>query len=164
MKFWIKLLFINKKVLKQMRELEQEIVKIVRVFINLQFSQLENEIDDVKTKLRYCTTYNEVILLALASSFVPNLCRYSGNPEIGYTLVSQRKSIQIYGSSSVSLVGLTAKSPEWILAYDLYTSERGKFFCKIAQPIDIDFLSNIMNNYAWKKYEMVKNKDINPYY
>jgi hypothetical protein len=104
------------------------------------------------------------LLLSLVSSFVPNLCRYSGNPEIGYTLISQRKAIQIYGSSSLSLLGLTENSPSWILAYDLYTSEKGRFYCKIAQEIDIDFLENVIGNYAWEKYDMKKLKHINPYY
>ncbi len=60
----------------------------------------------MKYRLRYCKTYNDVLMISLVSSFLPNLCRYSGNAEIGYTLVSQRRPIQIYGSSSLALVGL----------------------------------------------------------
>lgn len=123
-----------------MREFESEISKLVIDYIRLDFQQLENELSEVKYKLRYCGSYKEILLLALVTSFVPNLCRYSGNPEIGYTLVSQRRPIQIYGSSALSLLGLNADSPNWILAYDLYTNEKGRFYCKIAQEIDIGFL------------------------
>jgi hypothetical protein len=91
-------------------------------YIRLDFQQLENELAEVKYKLRYCKSYNDILLLSLVTSFVPNLCRYSGNPEIGYTLISQHRPIQIYGSSSLSIIGLTADSPSWILAYDLYTN------------------------------------------
>jgi hypothetical protein len=96
--------------------------KLVIDCIQLDFSQLENELDQVKFKLRYCKSYNDILLLSLVTSFVPNICRYSGNPEIGYTLISQSRPIQIYGSSSISIIGLTVDSPSWILAYDLYTS------------------------------------------
>ena len=55
----------------------------------------------------------------MITSFGPNLCKYSGNSNIGYTIVNQRRPIQIYGTSNMSLLGIDA---DWIICYDLITS------------------------------------------
>jgi len=57
-----------------------------------------------------------MILACLTTSFCTNLCLYSGDPQIGYTLISQKRPIQLYGTSNISLLGIT---PKWIICYDL---------------------------------------------
>ncbi len=104
------------------------------------------------------------MLSCLITSFVPNLCVYSQDPRIGYTLISQKRPIAIYGTSTLSLVGLNQNSPKWILSYDFYTSEKGKFYCKIAQGIDFKFLKNNINTYVWNKFNLAKAEHINPFY
>ena len=46
-------------------------------------------------------------MACLITSFVPNLCLYSEDPQIGYTLINQQRPIAVYGTSTLSLVGLT---------------------------------------------------------
>jgi hypothetical protein len=64
----------------------------------------------------------------LLSSFCQNLCLYSGNSIIGYTLINQKLPIQIYGSSFLALQGI---NPKWIVCYDIIKTSNT--FCKLAQ-------------------------------
>lgn len=108
--FWIKEFYLSKKALKQVKELESEIIKIITSIARsnkFKLNQLEDEIDEVKEKLRHCHSLNDVLMACLITSFVPNLCIYSEDPQIGYTLISQERPIAIYGTSTLSLVGLT---------------------------------------------------------
>lgn len=123
--YWIKEFCLSKKAFKQVKELESEIIKIISTIVNskrLKLNELEDEIDEVKEKLRHCQSFNDVLMGCLVTSFIPNLCIYSEDPIIGYTLISQERAIAIYGTSTLSLVGLTSSSPKWVLAYDFYTS------------------------------------------
>ena len=46
---------------------------------------------------------------------------------MGYTIVSQRRPIQIYGTSTLSLQGI---NPKWIICYDLNTSILANYMVK----------------------------------
>lgn len=114
-----------------------------------------------KVKFLNCKSSKDIILACLATSFCTNICRYSGNPNVGYTFVSQKKPIQIYGTSNLSLLGIC---PEWIVCYDLFNNKDGKLFCKVAQKIDFKFMEKIISNYVWKQYKLIDAEKINPFY
>ena len=88
-------------------------------------------------KIKKCVTFRDMVLSCLITSFSANLCKFSGNPHIGYTLVSQRKPVRIYGTSNLSLLGIDA---DWIISYDLYTNEIGRLYCKVAHRVSFDFI------------------------
>ena len=70
-----------------------------------------------KSKLNTYRSNQDRILSCLTTSFCTNLCLYSGNPFIGYTYMNQKRTVVIYGTSSLTLQGIC---PKWILCYDLY--------------------------------------------
>lgn len=98
-------------------------------------------------------TVREAILSCLVSSFATNLALYSNNEQIGYTVISLETSMQIYGTSILSLQGI---SPKWILYYDLYENEKGQIYCKVANSIDHSFLVKNSNPYVVKKFKIVE--------
>jgi hypothetical protein len=116
---WIKSSYLNYRALGQINELINEIAKVIEDY-NLNERDYEEEFDNVKCKLRECKSFREVILSCLITSFSANLCKFSGSLDVGYTVVSQRRPIQIYGTSNLSLLGIKS---DWIMCYDLYTSE-----------------------------------------
>lgn len=73
----------------------------------LKLDQMEDDLDEIKEKLRHCKTFNDILMACLITSFIPNLCIYSEDPQIGYTLINQERPIAIYGTSTLSLVGIT---------------------------------------------------------
>lgn len=80
---------------------------------------------------------DDVILSCMITSFCVNLCLYSNNPRVGYTLVLQKKPVIIYGTSTLAQQGLT---PKWIVGYDLKTNDKGTTYCTIAHEVNFDFL------------------------
>lgn len=52
-------------------------------------------------KLRECKNFREVVLSCLITSFSANICKFSKNSHLGYTMVSQRKPLRIYGTSNL---------------------------------------------------------------
>jgi hypothetical protein len=97
----------------------------------------------------------------LVTSFSPNLCKYSGNPHIGYTLVNQKRPVQIYGTSNLSLLGIEA---DWIICYDLYTNELGRLYCKVAHRVSYDFIKNHTDKYIQERFNIQKIQNKNPFY
>ena len=89
-----------------------------------------------------------MIVSCLVTSFSPNLCKYSGNPQIGFTLVNQRKPVKIFDSSNISLLGIEA---DWIICYEL-TNEMGRLYCKVAQKISYEFIQNHVDNFIKKLF------------
>lgn len=87
----------------------------------------------------------------MVTSFCVNLSLYSGDPNIGYTLVLQKKPIMIYGTSTLSLQGLF---PKWILCYDLKTNQKGVTFCSIAHEVDYKFLQKVVENDVFLKLNL----------
>ena len=93
--------------------------------------------DTIKLKLKYCKCADDAILSCMITSFCVNLCLYSDNPRVGYTLVLQKKTISIYGTSTLAQQGLY---PKWIVCYDLKTNDKNVTYCTIAHEVDFDFL------------------------
>jgi hypothetical protein len=109
----------------------------------------------------HCKNVNEIILACLMSSFSSNLCLYSGNPKIGYTLISKRKPIQIDKFSALSIV---ESYPQWIIAHEFFTNQNGHFYCKLAQKTDYEFVINMIEPYMLDKYQLKNMNKINPFY
>jgi hypothetical protein len=80
---------------------------------------------------------------------------------VGYTIVNQRRPIQIYGTSNLSLLGIKA---DWIICYDLYTNEENRFFCKVAHKIEYDFMKKHIDKLIWKRFEIEDIQKSNPFY
>jgi hypothetical protein len=95
------------------------------------------------------------------SSFSTNLCLYSGNPKVGYTLISTRKPIHICPNSSLSSLGFY---PQWIVTHDFYSNEKGYFFCKIANQTDYEFVINTVEPYILDKFNLPLLNKVNPFY
>ncbi len=104
-----------------------------------------------KLKITTAKNYDEILISCLTTSFCANLCLYSGNPWMGYTLISQKRQIQIYGTSCLSLEGVT---PKWILAYDLYTNQQGKLYCKVAHGITYEKLKETVDPYVFRLFKL----------
>ena len=102
-----------------------------------------------------------MILSCLVTSFSPNLCKYSGNPHIGYTLVNQRRPVQIYGTSNLSLLGIET---DWIICYDLYTNELGRLYCKVAHKVTYDFIKTHTDKYIQELFKIESIQKKNPFY
>lgn len=120
---------------------------------------------DVKThckmKLKNCKTEKNVILSCLITSFAANLCLFSENENIGYTIISQKIPAKIYGTSILSIQGI---SPKWVVCYDLYKNDKNQTFFKVAQSVNFDFLMGNAQPYIIKKYDISSANKINPYY
>ena len=84
-----------------------------------------------------CRSFKDILLSCLITSFAANLCLYSNNERIGYTLIAQEKPIQIYGTSTLSLQGI---HPKWIISYDFYENDKGSAYCKVAHAVDYEFV------------------------
>jgi len=97
----------------------------------------------------------------LITTFSPNLCKYSGNPSIGYTIVGEQRPIQIYGTSNISLLGV---SPNWIICYDLYTNELGTLYCKLAHSLTYSFMEKHIDKDIWRQYKIDNIEKNNPFY
>lgn len=95
------------------------------------------------------------------SSFATNLALYSNNEQIGYTIISLETPMQIYGTSTLSLQGI---SPKWILYYDLYENEKGQMYCKLANAVDFKFLCSNANPYIISKFKIREAEKFNPFY
>jgi hypothetical protein len=61
-------------------------------------------------------------------------------------MVSQRRPLQIYGTSNLSLLGIPS---DWIICYDLNTNEVGLLYCKVAHAITYDFMKKHIDRYIW---------------
>lgn len=95
------------------------------------------------------------------TSFAPYLCRFSGNPQIGYTLISQRRPIQIFETSNLSLLGIQA---DWIISYDFHTNKVGRYFCKIAHKVPFAFIQQHTDALIQERFQVQKIQDHNPFY
>lgn len=84
-------------------------------------------------------------------SFCVNLSIYSDDPNIGYTLILQKKPIKIYGTSTLSLQGI---SPKYIVCYDLKANNKGITYCSIAHEIDYKFFKNIVSDTVFDKLNL----------
>lgn len=115
---WINDNFLSSKSLNQTDDLIYEILKIASSF-TIEDKFYENELDNVQSKVMECKSRRDIILSCLLTSFSPNICKFSGNSHLGYTMVSQRKPLRIYGMSNLDLLGM---NPEWIVCYDLHTN------------------------------------------
>ena len=113
---WARQHFLNIKTMHQVRELEREINSLKR-HANLDFDDFGIELKKVKTKVVNCKNINDVLLSCLITSFAANLGLFSGNERIGYTLINLDRTIQMYGTTSLSLQGI---NPKWIIGFDLY--------------------------------------------
>ena len=87
----------------------------------------------------------------MVTSFCVNLCLYSNNSRVGYTLVLQKKPVSIYGTSTLAQQGLT---PKWIVCYDLKTNEKGSTFCTIAHEVDLAFLKLTVDNLVFERLKL----------
>lgn len=102
-----------------------------------------------------------MVLSCLITSFSPNLCKYSGNPHIGYTLVNQKRPVQIYGTSNLSLLGIEA---DWVICYDLYTNQVGRLYCKVAHKVCYQFIKDHADPYIQERFKISKIQENNPFY
>lgn len=90
-------------------------------------------------KLRKCKGYKDVILSCLITSFCANLCKFSGNHQVGYTIVNQRRPVVIYGTSNLNLL---ESNSDWIVCYDLYTNNLGRLYCKFTHKVSYNFMAD----------------------
>lgn len=127
----------------------------------LQEANYLSEIQIAGSKIEKCNSFRDMVLSCLITSFSPNLCKFSGNPHIGYTLVNQRKPVQIYGTSNLSLLGIEA---DWIICYDLYTNQLGRLYCKVAHKVSYDFIKNHTSSYIQKIFRINDIQQKNPFY
>lgn len=135
---WLQRNYLNKKTLFQTQELIEEINEIIKNFkLDIKDPSITYLIDTIKLKLTYCKSVDDVIVSCMITSFCVNLCLYSSNPRVGYTLVLQKKPVIIYGTSTLAQQGLT---PKWIVCYDLKTNDKGTTYCTIANEVNFDFL------------------------
>lgn len=100
-------------------------------------------------------------MACLMSSFVTNICLFSGNQQIGYTLMSQSMPVSLYGTTILSLQG---NSPKWIVCYDLYTNQNNQTFCKVAQSIEFDFVKKTVRKEVFELFNLEAAEKANPFY
>ena len=97
----------------------------------------------------------------MISSFCANLCRYSGKENLGYNILSQKRPLRIYGTSTLSLQGI---NPDWIVCYNLIKSQEDKEFCKVAHAVKIDRLEILVDDYVYDLFKIDEIKNFNPFY
>ena len=95
----------NFKTLYQSEDLVEEISKIINLF-KVDETYYNAEIKKSCSKIKKCSNFREIVMSCLITSFSSNLCKYSGNPHLGYTIVNQKRPVQIYGTSNLSLLGI----------------------------------------------------------
>jgi hypothetical protein len=76
-------------------------------------------------------------------------------------MVSQRRPLQIYGTSNLSLLGMPS---DWIICYDLYTNEMGRLYCKVAHAITYDFMKKHVDKYIWQTFRVSEMQYNNLFY
>ncbi len=157
---WTQKHYLNLKTLNQSQELIEEISNILGSF-PISLDQYQGEIKLAAEKIKKCKNYREIVLSCLISSFSPNLCKYSGNPELGFTLVNQRRPVQVFRTSNLSLLGIEA---DWIICYDLYTNSAGRLNCRVAHKVSFDFIKNHCNSFIQERFQIQKIQDKNPFY
>jgi len=54
-----------------------KIVKSIGRSKKMNLDSMEDELDEIKEKLRHCRTFNDILMACLITSFIPNLCIYS---------------------------------------------------------------------------------------
>ena len=135
---WIKGNYLSKKTLYQVKDLIMEIGEIIKNFtLDIKDPSIIYLIDTIKLKLRYCKSVDDAILSCMITSFSVNLCLYSSNPRVGYTLILQKKTVSIYGTSTLAQQGIF---PKWIVCYDLKTNDKNVTYCTIAHEVDFNFM------------------------
>ena len=97
----------------------------------------------------------------MITSFATNICLYSNNPYIGYTFISQELTVQLYGTTTLSLEG---KTPKWIVCQDLFTNQYNQTYCKVAHGISYKFMETHINSYIFQEYKLKEIEKKNPYY
>ena len=98
------------------------------------------------------------ILKCFLSSYFQNICVYSNNEDIGYTLI--REMINVNLDKSTSLV-LNQNFTKWIFCLEITKSEKTK--SKIASYCDIDWIKEVVPS-SFLEYYNIINYDINPVY
>jgi HrpA-like RNA helicase len=151
--------FLNKKSLFQCRELVREINAIVELIQVNNLKDFGGYVDDLKQRLKKYPSDNELILSCLLTSFCQNLCLYSGDSQVGYTLFASKLPLQVYGSSFIALQGLT---PRWIVCYDIIKTSAT--FCRIAQEVDFEMLKSCVSQQMFEKYQLAECEKFNPFY
>ena len=144
---WIRSNYLTKKTLYQVQELIFDINEIIKNFkLDTKDPSITYLADTIKLKLKYCKDVDDVILSCMVTSFSVNLCLYSNNPRVGYTLVLQKKTVNIYGTSTLAQQGLF---PKWMVCYDLKTNDKNVTYCTIAHEVNFDFLKRTVENYVF---------------
>jgi hypothetical protein len=149
---WIRSRYLNKKTLFQVKELIEEINEIIKNFkLDLKDPAIVYLIDTIKVKLKYSKSTDDVLLSCMVTSFCLNLCLYSNNPRVGYTLVLQKKPVVVYGTSTLAQQGLT---PKWIVCYDLKTNDKGITYCTLAHEVNFDSLKRTVEDFVFKRLNL----------
>lgn len=150
--------FLNRKSLFQSRDLVREINSIIEM-IHVNVKDFGSYADELRDRLQKYSSDEDLILSCLVTSFCQNLCLFSGDAQIGYTLVAAKQPVQIYGSSFLALQGLT---PRWILCYDIIKTSNT--YCRIAQEVDFDMLKCCVSREMFRKYGLANCENFNPFY
>jgi len=99
------------------------------------------------------------ILKCFLKGYFMNLCYYSGNPNLGYTLLRHTQNIKIHLASSLYLQG--ALNHQWIIATDI--SKHRYLHTKVASFVDFNWIEEMIPQEHRKAFNL-ENLEMKPFY
>ena len=129
-------------------DLYKEIKQILRN-VDIDTHKCQEFVDDVLQKERKFKNTKDLIIACILPSFCEELCLYSGNSKVGYTSIKREIPLQIYGTSFLSLQGIT---PKWIVSFNVFTTSTN--FCAVAQSVSFDLLKKVISEMLYKRYRI----------
>lgn len=130
--------------MRQAEELKREINNILRNnehYLNKICPTNYDKNENLDSRITKC----------ILSAFFQNICLYSGNPKLGYTLLNRNLNIKIYGTSVLNLQGIF---PKWILCHDICRADYN--YCKIASEVSLESLKECVPKKFLEKYNLLK--------
>jgi HrpA-like RNA helicase len=119
--------------------------------------ELEADFDFYNEDLRIpieikCNQKTENIIKSFLVGFFTNLCYYSGNPNLGYTLLRDSRNIKIYGSSSLALQGKL--NYKWLICTDI--QKKDNMTTKIANAVDINWIQECIDIEYRRRFKLAE--------
>lgn len=103
--------------------------------------QQDPEIADMKLQVKKC----------ILGAYFQNICIFSGEPKLGYTLLNHNINLKIYGSSCLTLQGIY---PKWIICAEIFKSQNNCNFARLAMGVDIDMFKNVIPKKFLDQYNL----------